>query len=286
MPLVRKESPEEVIVRISPSRNTIIVQERSPGGVLSYREIDPVEFYYALNGSCVGNEYISSGFLPEHCLHVSMNAAERRFVIWNPDLRADVIYRDTEYMDFPLPRLVFGLRVLADGRVADCSMGVVADEPPTEDTPMFFYPFSNVYDDERVCTGNNILPRYKKLSAMKNFPRYLLGLPDNDDMFYSAHNQKGLDHKALLEHLKDKDPAYYYDRLSLSEKIRAGMEVSELIKRLTGRNYPVFVDNMESVDDLANVRPTGQIIMAKCVSNAPLQVRPIKPIVFAEQRAA
>lgn len=96
MPLVRKESPEEVIVRISPSRNTIIVQERSPGGVLSYREIDPIDFYFALNGSCIGNEYINSGFLPEHCLHVSMNAEERHFVIWNADLRADVIYRDTE----------------------------------------------------------------------------------------------------------------------------------------------------------------------------------------------
>lgn len=77
-----------------------------------------------------------------------------------------------------------------------------------------------------------------------------------------------------------------YDRLSLSEKIQAGMEVSELMKRLTGRNYPVFVDNMESVDDLANVRPTGQIIMAKCVSGAALQVKPIRPIAFAEQRAA
>ena len=77
-----------------------------------------------------------------------------------------------------------------------------------------------------------------------------------------------------------------YDRLSLSEKIRAGMEVSELMKRLTGRNYPVFVDNMESVDDLANVRPTGQIIMAKCVSGAALQVKPVRPIVFAEQKAA
>ena len=76
-----------------------------------------------------------------------------------------------------------------------------------------------------------------------------------------------------------------YDRLSLSERIRAGMEVSELMKRLTGRNYPVFVDNMESVDDLANVRPTGQIIMAKCVSGAALQVKPIRPIAFAEQRA-
>lgn len=77
-----------------------------------------------------------------------------------------------------------------------------------------------------------------------------------------------------------------YDRRSLSEKIRAGMEVSELMKRLTGRNYPVFVDNMESVDDLANVRPTGQIIMAKCVSGAALQVKPVRPIAFAEQRAA
>lgn len=77
-----------------------------------------------------------------------------------------------------------------------------------------------------------------------------------------------------------------YDRLSLSEKIRAGMEVSELIKRLTGRNYPVFVDNMESVDDLSNVRPTGQIIMAKCVSGTALQVRPMNPIIRMEQRAA
>ncbi len=65
-----------------------------------------------------------------------------------------------------------------------------------------------------------------------------------------------------------------YDRLSLSEKIRAGMEVSELMKRLTGRNYPQFIDNMESVDDLANVRPTGQVIMAKCVHGAPLSIRP------------
>lgn len=77
-----------------------------------------------------------------------------------------------------------------------------------------------------------------------------------------------------------------YDRLSLSEKIRAGMEVSELMKRLTGRNYPVFVDNMESVDDLANVRPTGQVIMAKCVSGTALQVRPLNPIICVEQKAA
>ena len=77
-----------------------------------------------------------------------------------------------------------------------------------------------------------------------------------------------------------------YDRLSLSEKIRAGMEVSELVKRLTGRNYPVFVDNMESVDDLANVRPTGQVIMAKCVHGAGLSVRPIGSFLAEDTKAA
>ncbi len=77
-----------------------------------------------------------------------------------------------------------------------------------------------------------------------------------------------------------------YDRLSLSEKIRAGMEVSELMKRLTGRNYPVFVDNMESVDDLNNVRPTGQVLMAKCVRNADLNIRAVKPILNEMPMAA
>ena len=68
-----------------------------------------------------------------------------------------------------------------------------------------------------------------------------------------------------------------YDRLSLSEKIRAGMEVAELMKRLTGRNYPIIVDNMESVDDLDNVHPTGQVIMARCVRGTELSVQDVTP---------
>ena len=64
------------------------------------------------------------------------------------------------------------------------------------------------------------------------------------------------------------------------------MELSELVKRLTGRNYPVFVDNMESIDDLENVRPTGQMIFAKCVSRAELSVRPVQPVSAAGPKAA
>ena len=189
-----KDYSRDLVLRVSPSRNAFVVEEHKPGGIISYREIDPLELYYAISGSYTSNDFLESGFLPDHCLHVSMSTTERNYIIWNPELRADIIYRDTEYQDFPIPRLVFGLRILENGKVAECSMGVVAD----------------VHPDGKVCTGNNVLPRYKKLSAMKNFPRYLLGLPDNDDMFSRDKNKKQFNHQELLEHLKDKDPAYYY----------------------------------------------------------------------------
>lgn len=96
-----------------------------------------------------------------------------------------------------------------------------------EYTPMFFYPFSNVHSNDRVCTGNNVLPRYRKISALKNFPRYLLGLPDNDDMYDREHNRLKLSHGELLEQLKDKDPTYYYTDILVSN----GKTLGDFISR-------------------------------------------------------
>lgn len=137
-----------------------------------------MDFYFAINKSYVSRDLLSSGFLPEHCLHISMNTAERQIIFWNPELRADVGLPQTKSTwIFPIPRLVFGVRMLTDGRVVDCSIGVVADEAPTPDTQMFYYPFSNVYTSGRVCTGNNVLPRYKKLTSLKYFPLLPFGCP-------------------------------------------------------------------------------------------------------------
>lgn len=210
MPAENKDNSRDIILRISPIRKNLMVEEMKPGGAVAYKEISPLELYFAINSSYTSKDFLNSGFLPENCLHVSMNSAERHFVIWNPELRADITYKDTKYTNFPLPRLVFGIRMLSDGKVAECSIGVVADEAPSPKTHMFHYPFSNVYEDGKVCSGNNVLPRYRKLQALKYFPRYLLELPDNDDMYNPAKNKLGLGHRELLEQLKDKDPAYYY----------------------------------------------------------------------------
>ncbi len=63
-----------------------------------------------------------------------------------------------------------------------------------------------------------------------------------------------------------------YTKLSLSEKIRAGLEVAELLKRLSGRRYPTFLDNGESISVIDNVRPAGQLFIAKVMKGQPLAV--------------
>ena len=68
----------------------------------------------------------------------------------------------------------------------------------------------------------------------------------------------------------------YEDRpyviLSLSEKIKAGLEVSELLKKIAGINYPVFIDNGESVPVIDNVRPSGQTFISEVVKKEQLRV--------------
>lgn len=52
-----------------------------------------------------------------------------------------------------------------------------------------------------------------------------------------------------------------YRRLSRSERLLAGMEITEMLRNLTGKNYPVFVDDSESIENIP--KPDCQIFLAK-----------------------
>lgn len=64
-----------------------------------------------------------------------------------------------------------------------------------------------------------------------------------------------------------------YVRLSLSERMRCGLEVVELLSRLSGKRYPLFVDNTESLCDLGAAQHDGQMILARVVAQQTLQVK-------------
>ena len=69
-----------------------------------------------------------------------------------------------------------------------------------------------------------------------------------------------------------------YIQLSLSERMRCGLEVVELLSRLSGRNYPLFVDNSESLCDLGAAQHIGQLILTRVVGGQTLQVQAAEPM--------
>lgn len=66
-----------------------------------------------------------------------------------------------------------------------------------------------------------------------------------------------------------------YKYLSYSEKVKAGLEISALLKKLTDSDYPVFIDNGESVPVIDNISQTGQVIFSQVVKGKPLTVTPV-----------
>lgn len=61
--------------------------------------------------------------------------------------------------------------------------------------------------------------------------------------------------------------------LSLSERTAAGLEICALMRRLTGLNFPVFIDNTESVAHFDMSSLDCQVAFLRMVKNAPLAVK-------------
>ncbi len=201
----------DIRICISPSQGKITIEEQE-GLVTTRKEVSRQDLIGCFQHSLrVEDPGYASGFLPLNCLSVWQGKEGKRFVLWHPKLYADMALYDTPYPHFPIPRLVFGFFADPVGRVSQCRIGVVADEAPTPDTIMYHYPFSNVSEySGNLCVGANTMPAYKKLYKAVNLPAFLLSIPNNMHSYHSTHNKLGLEYRELMEHLKDKDPAYYY----------------------------------------------------------------------------
>ena len=157
---------------------------------------------------------VSTGLLPANTVSFRVDTENgRRYVVLEfSETHAVVTSRTTEYPHFPLPRLLFGFTVEASGRISAVNMGIPALGKLTPDTPMYYYPLSNV-SRFSLCTGANTLPTVKTIQSLQNLPYYILSLPDNDDRYNDKYNRLSLGHRDLMEHLKDKDRQYYYDHV-------------------------------------------------------------------------
>ena len=210
--------PDEIAITINPLAETIRVAE-TKDGVTRVKGVSSESVIRCFEQSISESKCVDSGFLPENCLAVSIAARSKRFVLSHPSLRADIVYHDTMYERFPLPRLVFGFEVASGGRIARCEVAVVADEKPTPETKLFEWPFSNVYPNGSVCTGAaNTLPAHKNARTLSSLSHFVLSLPNNDHNFSRANNRPKLGYRELLDLMKDKEPSYWYEHILIPKK--------------------------------------------------------------------
>ncbi len=203
---------DELIIRIKEDKS-VRLEIREKGRTRT-KLISPDTLFECIKGS-IREEPVSTGLLPANIVSVKLASDGKRYAVLEYAYeKADIQYMQTEYPDFPLPRLLFGFLVEKSGRISEINLGVPAPGKLKEDTKMYLYTFSNV-SRFRLCTGANSLPGIKNLQGLQNLPEYILSLPDNDDYFDASHNRLGLSHRDLLEHLRDKDRRYYYDAVLL-----------------------------------------------------------------------
>ena len=201
----------ETVIRISPGAPEIAV-EHIDGGVTARKLVTPESLARCFLQSRFDSDTYPTGLLPEGCIAATLGSGEIWYFIRHSELYADISYYGTEYLNFPLPRLVFGFRYLREERKVTCSrLCVIPDGRLRLDMPAFHYPFSNVSStDGGICLGNNALPIYEDPSRLSTLPGHILRMPNNNDHFSRAHNKPGLEYRDLLELLRDKPPAYYY----------------------------------------------------------------------------
>ena len=201
----------EVVLRIHPIAGAIKV-ETNHNGVISYKEITSETLTECLRGA-IRHPTFSSGLLPQGCISFFAGSNDERVIsILHPERYADITYYKTLYKHFPLPRLVFQFSLYQGLRVNNASVGIVAEGRLRPETKMFRWPFSNV-SGFRMCIGNNVMPKCESLHTLSSLPYLILQIPNNDDHYSLENNQMKMEYRELLEHLKDKAPSYYYDKV-------------------------------------------------------------------------
>ncbi len=178
-------------------------------GLVTTKQLALSQLYDVLSDS-VERSDIQSGLLPPHCIGVNIGNTGRWTVfLHRPAGYADITYHDQLYQRFPLPDLVFRFRFTLGERVREAALAVVGSGELQDSSPLYCYPFSNLYPNQTLCLGNTLLPRCSLLSQLPQIMEFILSLPNNDDLYIQRNNRRNLPQERLYEFLAGKTPEIY-----------------------------------------------------------------------------
>lgn len=199
---------DTMVIRIT--QNGEVLVEDINDGVIGFKQVAPETFMDCIKQS-IDFGVISSGVLPAGAFSFAAHKNIRNVCMEFLPRRCDFFYLKTEYKNFPLPRLVFGFH-LSDDKIQSVKLGVVGKGMLKPTMPMYLYPFSNVFGFS-LCCGANRLPKIQSLHQLTGAMYYIMSMPNNNDRYQAGATKLEMEYRDLLEHLKDKDPDYYYENV-------------------------------------------------------------------------
>ena len=131
------QDPYNMSIHINTATAQVLVEQRKKNGVISRKNISSQSLSECFLTSRVDDERHGTGLLPEDCITVVMEKKFTYYFIRCPELHADFRYFDTEYRNFPIPRLVCEVDPAAPYWL---SPAVSAEPPPEPDLHVSAYP--------------------------------------------------------------------------------------------------------------------------------------------------
>lgn len=203
-------------IYLDPLGDTVRVDECSGAS----RRVKHISLESFLSGvlACTEQRAIAySGLLPSGCIAYNHSLEREVVCIEYPERYGDITYQETLYERLPLPRLLFKFQYTPGRPVHTCWMAAAGEGRLRPSTPLYRFPFSNVYPDRRICLGRNALPAIDAPIQLQALPELILRMPNNDDLYNPEANRKGFCFRELLEYVREREPSVYYEELLLPD---------------------------------------------------------------------
>lgn len=218
-------------------KTVITIQDNAPVHIIEYAGgYQTAEGYYtheqliyAITNS-QQNAYISTPLLPRNCIrymHDEDGGQHYLFLELEP-INRTVYYHSSEISELPFPRLVLAVKVreLDKQYLVETMYVVAVKDSIHEDAEVFRYPYTNVYDDYKVCQGSIDYPTLPKLSQMEYVIRMFYESPNTDSSYQRANSSK-LSFRELTNKIKGQS---FPDEILISEKMTLSTWMKNIIE--------------------------------------------------------
>lgn len=187
----------EAIIHCRPSSYPVVKIQDDKGGITE-KTVAPEELIRLLSESQVAEDtqWKEMPILPEHCYRYteSKDGEIYKALLLLPAHNRDTWLFDSRIEGVAFPTLMFGFVVKGEV-VHEKYVVAIKDDLVTDNTPVYHYPYSNVYNDARACWSD--LPRIAEPRQLGTLPELFFASPDT--LHLGAKNSSGLEYRELLE---------------------------------------------------------------------------------------